>query len=275
MALTAAPAVHRWTSVRRFFARGWAAAAVQVLVVLGLFLLYRAGRLLAGDDVQRALSNGSSLWRFERTIHLPSEETFQDLFLGDRTIVHGANWYYVGAHFPVTILFLALVFARARPHYARVRNAMALATTFGLAIHILYPLAPPRLLGNIDMVDTGSVFGPSPYKGAVQTAANQFAAMPSLHVGWAVLVGIVTWRLAPHALRWVGWLHAALTTVVVVITANHYWIDAVVGTAVVLVALRLTRPRTVRLLPDDDGLPDAIARATTGEPSLFAPAERR
>lgn len=275
MALTAAPAVYRWTVIRRFLARGWAAAVLQLLLAFGLFLLYRQGRLLAGDDVQRALGNGASLWRFERWLHLPSEETLQDLVLGDHAIVRGANWYYVGAHFPVTILFLVLVYARARRHYGRVRNAMALATALGLGIHILYPLAPPRLVGSIGMVDTGSVFGPSPYRGAVQTAANQFAAMPSLHVGWAVLVGIVTWRLAPHALRWIGWLHASLTTLVVVVTANHYWIDAAVGTMIVLLALRLTRSRRPILVDTDDRAAAAFASAATEDLLLPAEAPRR
>jgi hypothetical protein len=130
-----------------------------------------------------------------------------------------------------------------RRQYTRVRNALIVATALGLAIHIVYPLAPPRLVSGIDMVDTGSVFGPSPYQGAVRGAANQFAAMPSLHVGWAVLVGIVLWQIAPRAWRWLGVLHATATSLVVVITANHYWIDGLVGTCIVLVALRLTRPQ--------------------------------
>jgi hypothetical protein len=263
MAVTTAPAVPQPNAVRRFLARGPAAAATQLLLVLGLFVLYRQGRLLAGDEVQRALHNGSNLWNLERTLHLPSEETLQDLVIGDRAIVRGANWYYVGAHFPVTIAFLVLLYARARRQYGRVRNALALATGLGLAIHIFYPLAPPRLIDGIGMVDTGSVIGPSPYQGAVQSAANQFAAMPSLHVGWAVMVAIVTWRLAPRPLRAIGWVHAALTTIVVVVTANHYWIDIFVGTALVLVALRITRPRrrSSSSLPDPPPVTDRAGPA--------------
>jgi hypothetical protein len=81
----------------------------------------------------------------------------------------------------------------------------------------------------------------------VRGAANQFAAMPSLHVGWAVLVAIVLWQVLPKLWRWAGVVHAGLTSVVVVVTANHYWIDGLVGTAIVLVALRLTRPRNVSI----------------------------
>lgn len=272
MAVTAAPAAHQLKTVRRFLSRGWAAAGLQLLLVVALFLLYRAGRLLAGDEVSRALHNGSELWNLERTLRLPSEETLQRLVLDQQALVRGANWYYVGAHFPVTVAFLVLLYTQARHHYGRMRNTMALATALGLAIHIVYPLAPPRLVDRIGMVDTGSVFGPSPYRGAVQAAANQFAAMPSLHVGWAVIVGFGVWWAAPRSIRWLGWLHALVTTLVVVVTANHYWIDVLVGTVLVLVALRVTRPRRRRAgstLP----APPLASDATAGRPVVDLTAE--
>jgi hypothetical protein len=246
MATTSAPKQGNHPRVRRFFARDLPSAATQVALVASLFLLYREGRLLSGEHVSTAVRNGSNLWHLERTLHLPSEESLQQLVLDRHEIVRAANWYYVGAHFPVTIIFLCALFLWRRALYNRVRNALIVATALGLGIHIVYPLAPPRLVSGIDMVDTGTVFGPSPYRGAVRGAANQFAAMPSLHVGWAVLIGVVLWRVAPLALRWLGALHATLTTLVVVVTANHYWIDGVVGAGIVLVALRITRPWAAR-----------------------------
>ena len=220
MAATSAPRQGNHPKVRQFLARDLPSAATQLALIAVLFLLYREGRVLAGDHVSTALRNGTNLWDLERTLHLPSEESLQRLVLDKHELVRAANWYYVGAHFPVTVAFLCGLFVWHRRQY---------------------PLAPPRLVTGIDMVDTASFFGPSPYRGVVHGAANQFAAMPSLHVGWAVLIGIVLWRVAPNAWRWIGALHAAATSIVVVITANHYWIDGVVGTCIVLVALRLTR----------------------------------
>jgi hypothetical protein len=279
MAATTSPMPSRHPLLRK------AAAAlpglfVQVGLVAVLFLLYRLGRTLAGDDVSRALQNGTQLWHFERNLNIPSEETLQKLVLSDDQLVRAANWYYVGAHFPVTIAFLLGLFVFARRHYARARNAMAAATALGLGIHIFYPLAPPRLVSGIGMVDTGHVFGPSPYQGAVRGAANQFAAMPSLHVGWAVLVAIVLWQVLPRLWRWIGVLHAVLTTMVVVVTANHYWIDGVVGTVIVLMALRLTRPRRVRLARLRAGelvidLRDGHLSDRSGEPDPAAADEPR
>jgi len=260
MAATTASRTGRSPDVRRFLARDAFSVVCQLALVGALYFIYHEGRMLAGNDVTRAVHNGSSLWHLERTLHVPSEQTVQDLVLGRRQVVQAANWYYLGAHFPVTIAFLAGLFVWRRRQYARVRNALAVSTALGLAIHIAYPLAPPRLVGDIDMVDTGSVFGPSPYNGAIRGAANQFAAMPSLHVGWAVLIGIVLWRLAPRGWRWLGVVHASLTTVVVVVTANHYWIDGAVGAAIVLLALWITRPRlALHAIDDADS-----ARALTG-----------
>ena len=91
------------------------------------------------------------------------------------------------------------------------------------------PLAPPRMLPSLGFVDTMTVFGPSAYSGDAATVSNQFAAMPSLHVGWALLIAVVVIRTANSRWRWATIAHPVLTTLVVVVTANHYWIDAVVS----------------------------------------------
>lgn len=243
MAATSESRLRQQSGLNRFLVSTLPSFAGQIALVGLLFVLYRFGRELAGDHVAQAVNNGSSLWDLERTLHLPSEASFQQLFLDRREVVSAANWYYVGAHFPVPILFLFSLYVWRRPVYQRTRNAMAAATALGLAIHIVYPLAPPRLVSNIGMVDTGNLFGPSPYRGAVKGAANQFAAMPSLHVGWAVLVGIIAWQIGPRWLRWAGVGHAIMTSIVVVVTANHYWIDGFVGASIVLIALWATKPR--------------------------------
>jgi hypothetical protein len=214
-------------------------AVRQILLIAVLYIAYRFGRMVSSGDVAEAYRNAHSVWHFERSLGLPSEDSLQRLLMQHTTVLRAANWYYVGFHFPVTVIFLAWLWLRHRAEYARARTALMLLTAAGLVVHALYPLAPPRMISSIGMVDTGLRFGPSPYAGAVGSAANQFAAMPSLHVGWAVLVAIWTIRKAP---RWVGALavaHAGITTFVVVITANHYWIDGVAGIVLVLVAVGL------------------------------------
>jgi hypothetical protein len=93
------------------------------------------------------------------------------------------------------------------------------------------------MMSRLGFVDTMATIGPSAYEGSAATIANQFAAMPSLHVGWALLLAVVVIRTTTTRWRWLTLLHPAITTLVVVVTANHYWLDAVV--AAVLLAMTL------------------------------------
>ena len=128
-------------------------------------------------------------------------------------------------------------------------------TAAALALHVLLPLAPPRLLPLAGMVDTGHAVGPSVY-GTPGTDAltNQYAAMPSLHVGWAAAVAIVLITATRSRWRWLWSLHPLLTLAVVLITANHYWLDAAVALAllgmILLVPVLLPRAIPVRVAPD-------------------------
>ena len=103
------------------------------------------------------------------------------------------------------------------------------------------PLAPPRMLSSLGFLDTMAVFGPSAYgDSTTATVANQFAAMPSLHVGWALLIAVVVVRTARTPWRWVAVLHPTITVLVVVATANHYWVDAIAAALLLLLALAVT-----------------------------------
>ena len=103
-------------------------------------------------------------------------------------------------------------------------------------MHIVFPLAPPRMFPQWGFIDTMATFGPNAYAGTSGAMANQFAAMPSLHIGWAALIAYVIHRTGPRWLAWIATAHLAMTVLVVVVTANHYWIDGVV--ALMLLAVR-------------------------------------
>src|SRR5690606_20267921 len=120
--------------------------------------------------------------------------------------------------------------------YQWARNLWILQTSAALVLHLSFPLAPPRMFPQWDFVDTMTRYGPSPYEGASGGLANQFAAMPSLHVGWAVLIAYVVLRTGPRWLGVLAALHATLTMVIVIITANHWWIDAFVAVALLAAA---------------------------------------
>ena len=125
-------------------------------------------------------------------------------------------------------------------------------TGAALVLHLLFPLAPPRMLAAAGLVDTGQVYGPTVYGDtpATDSMANQFAAMPSLHFGWALMVAVGLIVATRSRWRWLWLLHPLVTLLVIVGTANHYWLDAIVVSAllaVALAALRLERTAPVRV----------------------------
>ncbi|MFD9488509.1 phosphatase PAP2 family protein [Streptomyces sp. NPDC059991] len=221
----------------------------ELLLVTALFVVYKFGRQLANGHETRALHNADRVWDWERALQLPGEGAVQRLLLHNETVIHVANTFYATVHFPATIAFLVWLYVRRPAHYLWSRRVLALVTTAALALHILLPLAPPRMLASAGLVDTAQVYGPSVYAATpdTDTMANQFAAMPSLHFGWALMVAIGLIAATRGRWRRLWLLHPALTLLVIVGTANHYWLDALVATALLGAALYLVpRPKQVR-----------------------------
>jgi PAP2 superfamily len=215
----------------------------ELLLIAVLFGIYKLGRLMADGRVTDAFGNAHRVWDLERFLHLPSEVDFQHGLLHSHVLVYVANSYYAYVHFPATVLFLLWIYLRRPGHYRWVRWVIVALTGAGLAVHLLVPLAPPRMLGASGLVDTAALYGPSVY-GAPQTdtLSNQYAAMPSLHIGWALVVAIGIIVSARTRWRWLALIHPLLTIAVVVGTANHYWLDGIVVAAMLAVILLVIRP---------------------------------
>ncbi|MET9543503.1 phosphatase PAP2 family protein [Streptomyces sp. NPDC006553] len=223
----------------------------ELALVTALFLVYKFGRLFANGHESRAFRNADRVWDAERTLHLPGEGTIQQLLLHGEPLIRAANTYYAAVHFPATLAFLVWLYLRRPAHYVWSRRVLALVTGAALALHLLMPLAPPRMLAATGLVDTAQVYGPSVYGAAPETdsMANQFAAMPSLHFGWALMVAIGL--IAATRSRWrVLWLlHPLFTLLVIVGTANHYWFDALAAAALLGLALLAVRAPGHRTAP--------------------------
>lgn len=204
-----------------------------------LWFAYSAVRGLTADHVTTAMGNASDLLHLQHVLGLPSELSLQRTVLDRTALLKVANVYYVAVHFPVTLVFLGWSWLSHRNRFSRIRNTLVGVTGAGLVGHVLYPLAPPRMISGF--VDTAAVLGPNPYGMKISAAANQIAAMPSLHVGWALLVALgIIWILKSNW-RFMAVLHPALTVVVVVVTANHYWTDAIVAASLVVVGWAVFR----------------------------------
>lgn len=241
MALSRAVTPARASAGRRTVAL---AAAREAILMLALFQLYRFARLLTADETGAAFGNAASVLRLQRTLRLPDELSVQRWALGPEGVAQAANAYYLALHFPVVIGLLVWLFARHRWSYLWVRDVLMATTFASLVIHLALPLAPPRMLPGF--VDTGVVHGMSAYGGPVGGTANQIAAMPSLHVAWAAVAAVAVVSVVRSRLRWLALLHPLLTTAVVVVTANHYWLDAGVALGLVTGALLAAGARSAR-----------------------------
>lgn len=199
-----------------------------------LYVAYAVIRTVTADELTAAIANAIDLMSFQQLVGLPSELDLQYRLLSRGRLLRAANVYYAVLHFPATGAFMGWVWLRHRNRFEAIRNALIVATLAGLVAHVAYPLAPPRMIPGF--IDTAAEYGPNPYDMAISASANQIAAMPSLHVGWALLVAIGTISILGSTWRFLILAHPIITTGVVIVTANHYWMDAIVGALVVMLA---------------------------------------
>jgi hypothetical protein len=246
-------------------------AVRELALVATLFLAYKAGRVAATGRTSTALSNGELVWQLERLLRLPGEALVQQPLLAHELLIRLTNCYYAYVHFPATAICLVWLFVRHPAHYLRLRRALAALTAAALVLHLLVPLAPPRMTALTGLVDTGRQFGPAVYgPPTADTLTNQYAAMPSLHVGWALAVAVVLIGVSTGRWRWLWLAHPLVTALVVVVTGNHYWLDGLVAAALLAPILAIV-PRPPA------GRPPAIVPAPAGpvQPHLVPPRRHR
>jgi hypothetical protein len=226
------------------FRRWWhsrlgASLLLEIVIVAALLLIYKAARLLAEGDFSVATHHARQVIDFERALGVFNEENVQRLALKSTAVIKFLNIYYLWAHFTVTIAFLVWLYVKKPLGYLSVRRVLVVVTALGLIGHALYPLAPPRMLQGFGFVDTAALFGPSSYgdHGAYGGLANQFAAMPSLHFAWAVVVAWGVIKFASSRWRFLAIAHPVFTLLAIVLTANHYWVDAAVGLVLVPIGI--------------------------------------
>jgi hypothetical protein len=218
----------------------------EAAILLALFALWQlAGSFsLVGPD--GALARARWIWHTERLVHLPSETEIQRAFLGHPLLVQAFNLYYLSLHFVVLMGCLVWVYARHRRQYPQVRTTLVLFTAGALLIQFL-PVAPPRMLPGDGMVDTAARYGQSVYGSVAGFNADQLSAMPSVHVGWALLVALVVVQVSTSRWRWLALGYPVLTLLAVVVTANHFWLDGIAAALLLALALLIQRAgRAVR-----------------------------
>jgi PAP2 superfamily len=228
--------------------RGRWALVVRELIVLNiLFILWRVVGRVSLFHEAGAFSRGHDIWNLERTLRLPSEAAMQRAILPHATVSRILNGYYSYAHATLLAATLIWLLWRHRDQYARWRNLIVVFTGVALLLGFI-PVAPPRLIPSLHMVDLADRYHQSVYSSLGHGITDQLSSVPSVHVGWAVLVAAAIIVVSRSRWRWLDIAHPVITSYVVVVTANHYWLDGVAALAVLglcFVVLRRWAPRLV------------------------------
>jgi hypothetical protein len=253
-------------------------------LVVGAILAYFAIRNLTAGSAADAFANGERLVDLERWLGVNWEGAVQGAIVGRDGLVTVANWIYIWGHWPVILSTAAGLYIWRRDRYYLLRNTLFISGGIGFLFFALVPVAPPRLLEPA-LVDT--VSSQSHAYRALQPPGltNQYAALPSLHVGWNLAVGIVLFLTTTHlVVRALAALSPAAMTFAVLATANHFVMDVAAGMTVVLVAfavafvLQQRRAETVATLAPDGPAPrrwTAVPGRTPRRESPRRPAPRR
>jgi hypothetical protein len=210
----------------------------EELLLIGIgYYLYREARNLVPNQPSIAMRHGRSVQWLQDRMHLNFELSLNHFVYHNEWLAQTMDYYYATMHFVVTIVVLVWLFVARKRIYRGMRTALFATTLIGLAGFFLYPLAPPRLLPQYGYFDTlklyntwGSLADPD-----VEKHTNQYAAMPSLHIGWSLWCAIAIFYCTRVVwLRVLGIAYPIATLLVIVGTANHFILDAVGGIVVVV-----------------------------------------
>ncbi len=204
----------------------------EILLIAVSYWTYSLVRNAVPEQRAEALRNADWIWQTEHRLGIAVEESVNHAVNSVTWLIIGMNYYYATLHFVVTLGVLVWLYRRHPGRYAATRLVLFSTTAVALVGYYLYPLAPPRLMNGGDFIDTVMVHQTwgSMASGDLKNMSNQYAAMPSMHIGWSVWCGLTIFALATVPwVRVLGMLYPALTLVVIVATANHFWLDAVGG----------------------------------------------
>lgn len=251
------------TSPKPKLPRRWVSVVREIAFLAMAALAYSLVRGLTDDRVELAFSNAEQVIAFERTLGIFIEPDLQAAALGSNLAVNAANAVYIG-YWPILIGALGWLLLRHPIRYRYYRNAMLASGALSLAIFAAYPLAPPRFLPEHGFVDTIAAHSDSYRDFNASALVNEYAAMPSLHVGWILLANIAILATTRHRIvRVVAVAMPALMFTATVLTANHYIVDGAAGAVVVLVGLAIAS--TARRRAEADGTSVSAAdRPRTG-----------
>ncbi|HEY1359892.1 MAG TPA: phosphatase PAP2 family protein [Thermoleophilaceae bacterium] len=241
-----------WNLSGRWLPSGWFDALRQIALFGGAYYLYRIVRGIVDGQAGLAFENARAVVDAERGLHLFFEPGLQSWTREHATaVVWVANWMYVNSHFIVTTTFLIWLYLARNHAYYFVRNMFMIAMGLALVGYVVFPTAPPRYLPEWGFADTVANFVGDSAEQSANVLYNPFAAMPSMHVAFALMIAVPAIMLIKNRVLKVLWaVYPAIVAFVVVVTANHFWLDAAVGAMVAAVSAVAATAALARARPE-------------------------
>ncbi|MDQ0990519.1 phosphatase PAP2 family protein [Streptomyces sp. V3I7] len=230
--------------VRRLRSPGRPRLWFEILLIAASYWTYSLVRNAVPEQKAGALRNADWLWSLEHQLGIAVEVSINHTVNSVTWLIVSMNYYYATLHFVVTIGVLVWLYRWHPGRYAATRLVLFATTGVALLGYYLFPLAPPRLMNGRRFVDTVSVHHTwgSMASGDLKHMSNQYAAMPSMHIGWSLWCGLTIFALTTVPwVRVLGLLYPATTLLVIVSTANHFWLDAVGGVLCLTFGFALAR----------------------------------
>jgi PAP2 superfamily len=203
----------------------------QIILFCGAYWLYRIVRGIVDDRVNVAFANARHIVHFEQSLGIFPEPSIQRFAESHEVLADIASWIYVNSQFVVTTSILAFIYLRRNESFYFVRNMFMVSMAIALVLYVLYPTAPPRFMPELGFRDSVAQFTGVTTDGS-SLLVNAYAAVPSMHVCFALMIGLPMAQMVRRRWSAVLWtLYPALITLAVISTANHWWTDALLGAA--------------------------------------------
>jgi len=218
----------------RILPKGWPDLVRQIVLFCGAYWLYRLVRGFTDGRAGEAFENAREVIRLEQHLGLFIEPAIHTWTEGQRWLIDSTSWMYVNSHFVVTTFTLAFIYLRRNQSFYFIRNMFMVAMGIALVLYAVYPTAPPRYMPEWGFQDSVAQFtGLTSSDSSANALYNPFAAVPSMHVAFALMLGVPMATMVRHVWAKVLWLiYPFVVTFVVVATANHWWFDAFTGALV-------------------------------------------
>jgi hypothetical protein len=226
-----------WRQSGRWLPNGWLDAMRQLGLFAAAYYLYRIVRGFVDGQASLAFENARALVDIERALGTFFEPALQAWARSEEWLLTFANWMYVNSHFVVTTTFLIWLYVARNHAFYYVRNMFMVGMGLALVLYVVFPAAPPRFMPEWGFTDTVATFVGEGAERSANVLYNPYAAVPSMHVAFALMIAVPAFILVRNRVIKALWaIYPAVVTFVVLATANHFWLDAALGALVAGVA---------------------------------------